>query len=206
MEITVIGGSPSAKSRSNALLQLVVRRLAEFGVTTRTFTIEDFDPLAIFKAQFDSPSVNALKKSIEESQGIIVSTPVYKASFSGVLKAVLDLLPENALNGKAALPFATAGSPAHILALEYSLKPVLAALGARHVLNGVYATERQIRWLDDGQIEVDADIQQRINEAATRLIESVVSFTPRHTIFQPGLTNPESNKQGMVQGALAISI
>lgn len=206
MLITAISGSPSARSRSNALLQLLTRRLGDYGIKVNHFAISDFDADAVFAAKFDAPSIVALKNSIVASQGLVVSTPVYKASFSGVLKAVLDLLPESALNDRAALPFATAGSPAHILALEYSLKPVLAALGARHVLNGVYATEQQIRWLDDGQIEVDEEIQLRVNDAATRLIESIVSFTPRRTSFQPGLTQPGPGLQALLDGSLAISV
>ena len=42
------------------------------------------------------------------------------------------------------LPLATGGSLAHLLALDYALKPVLAALGARDILDGVYATEAQL--------------------------------------------------------------
>lgn len=206
MLITTISGSPSTRSRSNALLQLLIRRLGDHGVKVNHFSISDFDADAVFAAQFDAPSILALKASIEASQGLAVATPVYKASFSGVLKAVLDLLPETALANKAALPFASAGSAAHILALEYSLKPVLTALGARHVLNGVYANERQIRWLDDGQIDVDEEIRQRINDAAARLIESIVSFTPRRTSFQPGLTSPNPGVQALVDGTLAISV
>ena len=76
---------------------------------------------------------------------MLISTPVYKASFAGGLKAVLDLLDEKALAGKVVLPIATGGSPAHLLALEYGLKPVLSALGARHILAGVYATDKQVR-------------------------------------------------------------
>ena len=58
---------------------------------------------------------------------------------------MLDLLDEKALAGKVVLPIATGGSPAHLLALEYGLKPVLSALGARHILAGVYATDKQVR-------------------------------------------------------------
>lgn len=203
MLITAISGSPSTRSRSGALLQLLTRRLAEHGVQLNTFGIADFDASAVFAGQFDAPSIVAFKQSIAASQGLIVSTPIYKASFSGALKAVLDLLPESALNHKAALPFATAGSPAHILALEYSLKPVLAALGARHVLNGVYATDKQIRWRDDDTIEADADIEQRIDDAAIRLIESVISFTPRQTAFN---TAPGKHRLDAQPGRLAISV
>ena len=66
-----------------------------------------------------------------------MATPVYKAAYSGLLKAFLDLLPSSALAEKGVLPIATAGSLAHCLVLEYALKPVLAALGASTFLPAV---------------------------------------------------------------------
>lgn len=207
MLITTISGSPSNRSRSTALLRALEARLAALGVQVKRFAISDFNADDVFAARFDAPSIIALKESIAASKGLVVATPVYKASFSGVLKAVLDLLPESALDNKAALPFATAGSPAHILALEYSLKPVLAALGARHVLNGVYATEKQIRWIDDDRIEADADIQERVYDAANRLLESIVSFTPRQNSFNAGSVANDAIDSGTPAfGPLAITV
>jgi hypothetical protein len=58
---------------------------------------------------------------------------VYKASFSGALKTLLDLFPERALEGKVVLPFATGGTIAHMLAVDYALKPVLSALKAQEI-------------------------------------------------------------------------
>jgi len=73
----------------------------------------------------------------------LVATPIYKAAYSGLLKSFLDLLPQDGLRGKTVLPLATGGSTAHLLALDYALKPVLGALGARHILDSVYATDAQ---------------------------------------------------------------
>ena len=56
---------------------------------------------------------------------VIVATPIYKAAYSGLLKVFLDLLPAEALRGKTVLPLASGGSVAHLLALDYALKPVL---------------------------------------------------------------------------------
>lgn len=104
---------------------------------------------------------------------VLISTPVYKASFSGGLKAVLDLLDEKALAGKVVLPIATGGSPAHLLALEYGLKPVLSALGARHILAGVYATDKQVRVDDDGASHIDDDVRTRLEDSVERLAEQL---------------------------------
>jgi FMN reductase len=49
---------------------------------------------------------------------------VYKAAYSGLLKTLLDLLPQCALAGKVVLPVVTCGSPAHVLAIDYALRPL----------------------------------------------------------------------------------
>ena len=61
---------------------------------------------------------------------MVVSTPVYKAAYSGVLKVFLDLLPQFGLAGKVVLPLVTGGTASHVLAIDYALRPVLLALGA----------------------------------------------------------------------------
>jgi FMN reductase len=73
-----------------------------------------------------------------------VATPVYKASYSGLLKSWLDLMPQFGLTGKAVLPLATGGSAAHALALDYALRPVLTSMDARHVVNGFLVLDRFI--------------------------------------------------------------
>ena len=75
---------------------------------------------------------------------MVVATPIYKASFSGALKTLLDLLPERALDGKVVLPLATGGTVAHLLAVDYALKPVLNALKAQEILHGVFADDSQV--------------------------------------------------------------
>ncbi|PPS59187.1 hypothetical protein CRX72_13645 [Pantoea sp. BRM17] len=68
--------------------------------------------LPLIHARFDSPALNAFKADIASATGVIISTPVYKASFAGALKTVLDLLPERALEEKVVLPLASGGSVA----------------------------------------------------------------------------------------------
>jgi FMN reductase len=77
---------------------------------------------------------------------VVVATPVYKAAYSGILKAFLDLLPQFGLTNKLVLPLATGGSQSHMLALDYALRPVLSSLNPKHVLPSIYATEAQVTW------------------------------------------------------------
>ena len=63
------------------------------------------------------------------------------------------------------LPLATGGSLAHFLALDYALKPVLAALGARDILDGVYATDAQLAPHESGGFVPDAVLVERLERA-----------------------------------------
>ncbi|MGA0423628.1 NAD(P)H-dependent oxidoreductase [Escherichia coli] len=70
-------------------------------------------------------------EQLQQADGLIVATPAPNAACSGALKTLLDLLPERALQGKVVLPLATGGTVAHLLAVDYALKPVLSALKAQ---------------------------------------------------------------------------
>lgn len=108
---------------------------------------------------------------------MIVGSPVYKASFSGVLKAYLDLLPQKALAGKPVLPLFIGGSIAHLLAIDYALKPVLSALGARYQFGGVYAVESQVARLPEGRFRLDEELAGRLSQAVFDL-SSVIRQHP----------------------------
>lgn len=61
---------------------------------------------------------------------LVVATPVYKGSYSGLLKAFLDQVDGGALAGTVAVPVVAPGSPAHTLAADVHLRPLLVELGA----------------------------------------------------------------------------
>ena len=108
------------------------------------WNLHNFEPEDLLYARFDSPALKTLIEQLNGADGLIVATPIYKASFSGALKTLLDLLPERALDGKVVLPLATGGTVAHLLAVDYALKPVLNALKAQEILHGVFADDSQV--------------------------------------------------------------
>ncbi|VEB97669.1 FMN reductase [Klebsiella pneumoniae] len=69
--------------------------------------LQNFAPEDLLYARFDNPALQTLNEQLAGADGLIIATPVYKASFSGALKTLLDLLPERALEGKIVLPLAT---------------------------------------------------------------------------------------------------
>ena len=103
--------------------------------------LRDLDAGALLAADVRAPSLAAFREKVVAAHGLIIATPIYKASFSGLLKAGLDALPQFALAGKVVLPLATGGSLAHVLALDYGLRPVFQSMGARHVVQSHFACE-----------------------------------------------------------------
>ncbi|CUI49225.1 MULTISPECIES: NADPH-dependent FMN reductase [Achromobacter] len=177
MSILTLTGSPSQRSRSSALLRHAAQRLRALGLGVSELGLRDIPAEELIEGHYSGAAAGALRARVGAADAVLISTPVYKASFAGGLKAVLDLLDEKALAGKVVLPIATGGSPAHLLALEYGLKPVLSALGARHILAGVYATDKQVRVDDDGAIHIDDDVRARLDDAVDRLSEQVLPRT-----------------------------
>jgi FMN reductase len=116
-------------------------------------------------ANFASPQLKQLNAELASADGLIVATPVYKASFSGALKTLLDLLPERALDHKVVLPLATAGSIGHMLAVDYALKPVLASLKAQEVLQGVFADDSLITDYQTFPARLDPALEERLTES-----------------------------------------
>jgi len=108
--------------------------------------------------------------AVAEARGVVLATPVYKAAYSGLLKAFLDYLPEGALGGKRAYPIATGGSNAHLLSIDYALKPVLSVLGTSRILEGLYLTNDAIAIRDDGSATLAAEHETRLRAAIKELV------------------------------------
>jgi FMN reductase len=169
----LIAGSPMAPSRTTALLELVAAELNGHGYSSQIIHVRQLPPEDLIMGRYDSSAMQEVAATIAAAQGIVIATPVYKAAYSGVLKALLDLLPSGALAGKAALPIASGGSPAHSLAVEYALGPLLAALGASSVVAGVYAIDSQIQLAEDGAATLDPGLAERLRRAVISLEAAV---------------------------------
>lgn len=135
--------------------------------------VRDLPGDALLRADFSHAAIQAALEQVAQATAVVVATPVYKASYSGVLKAFLDLLPQFGLTDKLVLPLATGGSQSHMLALDYALRPVLSSLAARHVLPSIYATEAQVQWSEQEGLSLDQAIFQRISEGVQQLSDSL---------------------------------
>jgi FMN reductase len=176
MNILLLAGSPSIPSRSTRLLQHVGEKLALLGHRYTRVQARDLPAAALLHADFNHADLIAAKAQVAHADAVVISTPVYKAAYSGILKAFLDLLPQDGLAGKLVLPLATGGSQSHMLALDYALRPVLSSLSAKHVLPSIYATDAQINWSDDQGLLLDSALAQRINNGVENLSTSLLAL------------------------------
>lgn len=174
MHVVLLSGSPAARSRTEVLLDHVRRRLEAQQVEVSLLRVRDFPAEDLLHARFDSPAIQQLRAVVASADGLVVGTPVYKASFTGALKVLLDLLPERALAHKVVLPLASGGSPAHLLAVDYALKPVLAALKAQEMLSGVFAVDQQIAYPEGGEpAQLNEELRERLDESVEQLLAAL---------------------------------
>lgn len=171
-EIVILSGSPSEFSRTDIVLKYLGSLLKEKGFSVTHLSIRDVPMEDLFLGKFDSPVIGDISSLIQEAKGVIVGSPVYKAAYSGVLKALLDILPQDVLQDTPVLPLMTGGSSAHLLALEYTLKPLLATLKGQN-LKGVYLVDSQIDKKEPYQPIVEDEVLQRLQKQLHYFIEIV---------------------------------
>jgi FMN reductase len=92
-----------------------------------------------FTNGFPGRALSAAIDDVTSADGLIVVTPVFSASYSGLFKSFFDVLDKDALAGKPVLIAATGGTGRHSLVLEHALRPLFAYLRAVIVPTGVYA-------------------------------------------------------------------
>lgn len=170
MTILLIGGSPSAISRSGRLLQYVGSLLEQEGLEVETLQVRDLPAKALLHADFNHPAILSALQLVARADAIVFATPVYKAAYSGILKAFIDLLPQFGLRDKLVLPIASGGSPAHTLILDYALRPVLSSLYPKQILDSIYAVEQQIVWTEEHGLVLDPAIEKRVRNGIAGLL------------------------------------
>ncbi|MFF4542294.1 CE1759 family FMN reductase [Streptomyces aureus] len=109
---------------------------------------------------FPGPALSAAIDDVTSADGLIVVTPVFSASYSGLFKSFFDVLDQGVLAGKPVLIAATGGSGRHSLVLEHAVRPLFAYLRAVVVPTGVYAASED--WGAEG-------LAERVDRAAGEL-------------------------------------
>ncbi|MBC9731653.1 CE1759 family FMN reductase [Nocardioides marmotae] len=118
---------------------------------------------------FPGPELAAAIAAVRDADGLVVVTPVFSASYSGLFKTFFDVLEPGTLDGKPVLVAATAGTSRHSLVLEHALRPLFAYLRAVVVPTGVFAATEDF---------ASPELEQRITRAAGELAALVGKVSP----------------------------
>ena len=138
-----ISGSLGRPSKTHALVGAVAARVsAQFGTATTLHDLDDFGPSpGQARSLADlAPEARALVDQVIAADALIVGSPVYKGSYTGLFKHLFDLLEPAALAGKPVLLTATGGGDKHALVIEHQLRPLFGFFEAVTLPTGVYAS------------------------------------------------------------------
>jgi FMN reductase len=183
--ITAIGisGSPSSRSKSRLLLEHSLSVLSEHGVSSSLIDLATL-PADALLGRVRSTGVEDALAAVSRAAIVVASTPVYRATYTGLLKVFFDLLPLNGLAGKTAIAIATGGAPAHQLVIDHGLRPLFASVGALTVPTGIYGT--------DASFEQGAP-QQSLLDRIARAVDEAIALADR---VQPAVPRSSSTTVG----------
>ncbi|MEV0798773.1 NAD(P)H-dependent oxidoreductase [Kribbella sp. NPDC050281] len=178
--VTVVG-NPRPGSRTAAAAASVAELLAsELGTPYRIDELVDLVTFAPAIFQLEAADRAALEGAIDlvtSASVLVLATPVYKGSYTGLLKSFLDVLPPRALAGAVVVPVTVSAAPSHKLLADQHLRPVLAELGASVPVPGVILEESD---LEDLQVVLSTWIRTNaaIIQATTLALQPVAEPTP----------------------------
>lgn len=160
MTLLALNGSHSASSRTHAL---AARAVALHG-SGSVVDLCTLDPAGLLGVGADD-GVAAVIEQVAAASVLVLATPVYRATYAGVLKVLLDQLPQGALRGKACILGATGATPLHYLSLDTGLRAVVASLEGWSVPTVIYATPESIAADGTTSEDVDARLRAALAEA-----------------------------------------
>jgi FMN reductase len=138
MRTAVIVGNPKAKSRTLEAGLLVAKKLTG----AEPDIVLDLVELGPALLEWGNPQLNAAIETVCGCNTIVVASPTFKATYTGLLKLFLDQIPSDGLAGITAFPVMLGAGPAHLLAPDLLLKPVLVELGAICPAVGLYLIDK----------------------------------------------------------------
>ena len=135
--LVVVVGNPKPRSRTLAVAELVADRVLNATGATLVGTVDLAD---YGDAMFRWPDngLRVISEGVAAADIAVVASPVFKGSFTGLLKAFLDRYPCQALAGSVAVPVMTGAGLQHSLAVDLALTPLLAELGATLPARGLF--------------------------------------------------------------------
>jgi FMN reductase len=166
-EVAVVVGNPKVGSRTLGVARAVAdaaTTAAGLGAGGRTEV--ELAELAPHLFDGEAPDVRDVVEQVSRCSLLVVASPTFKATYTGLLKAFLDWFGATSLSGVTAIPVMVGAGPAHALAVEVHLRPLLVEIGATVPTRGLYVTE-------DDLASLDTVVGEWLVEASPRLRASV---------------------------------
>lgn len=168
MKVVGFAGNVRRPSKTRTLVETVMDRIAEqYPVDRHVFDVVDVLPDLgnTLDRRSCAGKVGEVIEAIEGADVLMVGTPTYKATYTGLFKHLIDLLEPEKLAGKPVVLTATGGGDGHALMIDHQLRPLFAFFNAPTIANGIYAAERDFT---DGQVSSER-LQARIAGAVRDL-------------------------------------
>lgn len=161
--IVGFSGNISRPSSTRRFVETVTEALAkQAGLSHAVFDVEDLgSSLTAARSVADlDPAARRVIRTIIEADALVIGSPTYKGSYTGLFKHVIDLLDPSDLRGKPILLTATGGGDRHSLVVEHQLRPLFAFFEAFVLPTAIYTSSRDFT---DGN--PSAAIRDRVNQA-----------------------------------------
>ena len=195
----------SSRMLADRLALATAEKLTEAGieVTAATFELRDYahDITNNMLTGFAPTALESMINTVVSADAIIVVTPIFSTSYSGLFKSFIDVLDPDSLRGKPILIGANAGTARHSLAIDYAIRPLFAYLHAEPVSTGVFAASAD--WGTGG--DDVATLSSRIQKGAAEFAEAIMRKEPAkaHDPFDPANYLGEGRSFGHLLGGLA---
>lgn len=167
LRVVGFSGNTRRPSRTRALVEAVGAALADLrSPSLEVFDLVDAGPGLGAASRADLPrEARRIVEAIEQADALIIGSPVYKGSYAGLFKHVIDFVEPSALIGKPVVITATGGGHRHALVVEHQLRPLFGFFSALTLPTAIYAGERDFT---DGALS-DPDLKARVARAALEL-------------------------------------
>lgn len=169
MSVVALIGNPRAGSRTHTVAIHAAETIARHIGRTGEIEVVDLGALGgALLSPVASAGVEAARELVTDADILVVASPTYKGTYTGLLKAFLDHLPPDALAGTVALPLLVMGAARHALAVEVHLRPLLVELGATVPTPGLALLESELPDLGEILDRWAARVAPQITGAAVR--------------------------------------
>jgi len=183
MKLLAISGSLTRSSRTAGVLRLVLEEAVAYDAAVEA-TLLDLRAYDVVFCDGRNPAdytgdTRTVIDLVAAADAYVVGSPLYRGSYTGALKNLFDLVPNDAPHGKVAGIVVTGGSDHHFLAIEHQMRPLLSFFQAQTVPGAVYAQNAHFQ---EGQL-----VDKAVRDACRRLGTDIVQLW---RALRPGAVGP----------------